>query len=92
MHRLGPILSYCQYLFRQTQRRDAIMTVALDHNMVNWLAACVHQFESQEFISAGCNLRAMLDWAWARVGHIKESLDRLCKCESFMSFVKMKHP
>ena len=64
------------------------MTVALDHNMVNWLAACVHQFTSQEFISAGCNLRTMLDWAWTRVGHIKENLDRLCMCESFMSFRK----
>ena len=66
-------------LCSQVQKRDAILTVALDHNMVNWLAACVHQFTSQEFISAGCNLRSMLDWAWGRVGNIKESLDRLCK-------------
>ncbi len=55
------------------------MTVCLDHNMVNWLSACVHQFTAQEFTSAGCNLRSLLDWAWGRVGHIKESMDRMCK-------------
>ncbi len=47
--------------------------------MVNFLATCVQHFTSQEYVSSGCSLRSLLDWAWSRVGFIKESLDRLCE-------------
>ncbi len=66
-------------IFLQARKREAVLTVGLEHNLVDLLAACVHQFTSQEFTSAGCNLRSLLDWAWGRVGHIKESVDRQCK-------------
>ena len=39
-----------------------------------------------EFTSVGCTLRFLLDWAWAKVGQIKDSTDKLCKLSLLHQF------
>ena len=36
----------------------------------------VQRWADGRFSKAGCTLAFLLDWAWARVTHIKETVDR----------------
>ncbi|XP_070579164.1 protein ELYS-like [Ptychodera flava] len=58
-------------------QRDALLTVALENNMVGFLIASITVWSEGGF-SSGCTLRTILDWAWNKVASIKESIDRVC--------------
>ncbi|XP_070561837.1 protein ELYS-like [Ptychodera flava] len=58
-------------------QRDALLTVALENNMVDFLIVSITVWSEGGF-SSGCTLRTILDWAWNKVASIKESIDRVC--------------
>jgi hypothetical protein len=60
------------------QKREAILSAALEHNMLPFIISCVHQWASGDLSTYGCSLRFLLEWAWTKVTLIKDILDKLC--------------
>ena len=69
----------CLICMFQHLKREALLSMALSHNMIGFLIGCVNQWADGKFSHAGLNLRFLLDWGWSKIGQIKESLDRLCE-------------
>ncbi|XP_071506406.1 protein ELYS-like [Diadema antillarum] len=61
----------------QASQREAILTVALEHNLLGFLVACISSWSQGDFTS-GMNLRSILEWAWGKVASIKQSVDDMC--------------
>ena len=61
------------------QKREALLTAALDNDLLHFIMSCVQIAGSPENGDDGYGLRFLLDWALGRVSHIKESIDRLCE-------------
>ncbi|XP_033641982.1 protein ELYS-like isoform X2 [Asterias rubens] len=58
-------------------QREALLSVAVEHNLVNFVILCIVSWTQGDFPS-GCNLRTVLDWAWGMVTSIKQSIDQIC--------------
>ncbi|XP_038076650.1 protein ELYS-like [Patiria miniata] len=58
-------------------QREALLTVAVEHNMLGFVIQCINSWTHGDFPS-GCNLRTILDWAWGLVTSIKQSIDNIC--------------
>jgi hypothetical protein len=56
-------------------QRELLLNVALEHNMVGLIVGAARDWADGRYSKAGCSLRFLLDWAWRRVGLIKERLD-----------------
>ena len=56
-------------------QRCSLLTVALVHSMVGVMVAAARDWVDGKFSKAGCTLRFLLDWAWARVASIKDQVD-----------------
>ncbi|XP_066981353.1 protein ELYS-like isoform X2 [Macrobrachium rosenbergii] len=58
--------------------REALLTLALDEQLVSFLLQCVNEFSEGRFTNLGCSLPSLLEWAWSRVCSIKAANDSLC--------------
>lgn len=56
-------------------QRELLLNVALEHNMVGLIVAAARDWADGRYSKSGCSLRFLLEWAWRRVGVIKERLD-----------------
>ncbi|XP_030843104.1 protein ELYS isoform X2 [Strongylocentrotus purpuratus] len=61
----------------QVQQREALLTLALEHNQLGFLVACISSWSQGDFTS-GMNLRSILEWAWGKVANIKQTVDEIC--------------
>uniref|UniRef100_A0A0K2TSW4 AT hook containing transcription factor 1 [Strongylocentrotus purpuratus] n=2 Tax=Lepeophtheirus salmonis TaxID=72036 RepID=A0A0K2TSW4_LEPSM len=58
-------------------QRAALLTVALEHNLVNLLTGCVSHWNDGKYNEEGCSMKALLDWAWERLFSIKQMIDKV---------------
>ena len=59
-------------------QRSALLTVALEHHLVNFLIGCVTQWSDGKYSYAGCTLKFLLEWAWNSVSNTKQNvIDKL---------------
>ncbi|XP_068200188.1 protein ELYS-like isoform X2 [Palaemon carinicauda] len=58
--------------------REALLTVALDEQLVSFLLQCVNEFAEGRFTNLGCSLPSLLEWSWSRVCSLKSANDSLC--------------
>ena len=58
-------------------QRSALLTVALEHHLVNFLIGCVNQWNDGKYAYAGCTLKVILDWAWSCVSNMKQNIDKI---------------
>ncbi|XP_064087385.1 protein ELYS-like isoform X3 [Macrobrachium nipponense] len=58
--------------------REALLTLALDEQLVSFLLQCVNEFSEGRFTNLGCSLPSLLEWAWSRVCSMKTANDSLC--------------
>ena len=58
------------------EQRRQLLTVALEHHQVNLLTCCIHHWRDGKYSHSGCTLKFMLDWAWERVTHTKQLIDK----------------
>lgn len=61
---------------RVEEKRGALLTVGLEHNLINLLTGCVHHWSDGKYSEAGCTLKFILDWAWKSVYTIKQTVDK----------------
>nr|XP_054769221.1 protein ELYS-like [Lytechinus pictus] len=61
----------------QVQQREDLLTLALEHNQLGFLVACISSWSQGDFTS-GMNLRSILEWAWGKVASIKQTVDEIC--------------
>ena len=54
------------------EQRSALLTVALEHHLVNFLIGCVTQWSDGKYSYAGCTLKFLLEWAWSSVSNMKQ--------------------
>ncbi|CAH1774002.1 unnamed protein product [Owenia fusiformis] len=59
-------------------QRATVLSMLLDYNAVGFISTCITQWAEGEYNHLGCTLRFLLDWAWKKVGSVKEALDKLC--------------
>ena len=57
------------------QQRRHLLDVALEQSLVNIIIAAVREWSDGRYSKVGCNLKFLLDWAWARVVSIKNTID-----------------
>lgn len=57
-----------------SDQRSALLTVALEHHLVNFLIGCVGQWSDGKYAHAGCTLKFILDWAWCCVSNMKQKV------------------
>ena len=55
-------------------QRSALLTVALEHHLVNFLIGCVTQWSDGKYSYAGCTLKFLLEWAWTSVSSMKQNV------------------
>ncbi|XP_021372867.1 protein ELYS-like isoform X1 [Mizuhopecten yessoensis] len=60
------------------EMREMLLSLALDYNMISFLIKCVQQWAAGEYVHVGCTLKFLLDWAWNKVGTIKNIIDSTC--------------
>ncbi|XP_060062460.1 protein ELYS-like [Ylistrum balloti] len=60
------------------EMREMLLSLALDYNMISFLIKCVQQWAAGEYVHVGCTLKFLLDWAWDKVGTIKNIIDTTC--------------
>ena len=58
-------------------QRSALLTVALEHHLVNFLIGCVNQWNDGKYAYAGCTAKFILDWAWSCVCSMKKNIDKI---------------
>ncbi|XP_041480738.1 protein ELYS-like isoform X1 [Lytechinus variegatus] len=61
----------------QVQQREDLLTLALEHNQLGFLVACISSWSQGDFTS-GMNLRSILEWSWGKVASIKQTVDEIC--------------
>lgn len=61
----------------QVHQREALLTLALEHNLLGFLVACISSWSQGDFTS-GMNLRSILEWAWGKIAGIKQAVDEIC--------------
>ncbi|XP_033763311.1 protein ELYS-like isoform X2 [Pecten maximus] len=61
-----------------SEMREMLLSLALDYNMISFLIKCVQQWAAGEYVHVGCTLKFMLDWAWDKVGTVKNIIDTTC--------------
>ncbi|KAI0214217.1 Protein ELYS [Lamellibrachia satsuma] len=58
-------------------KREAVLSVALHHNLIGFITGCITQSaSSSDYVGT---LRLVVEWAWRTVTKIKESLDTICE-------------
>ena len=57
------------------QQRRHLLDVALEQSLVNIIISAVREWSDGRYSKVGCNLKFLLDWAWARVVNIKNTID-----------------
>ncbi|XP_052102837.1 protein ELYS-like isoform X2 [Mytilus californianus] len=60
------------------QMREQLLTMALEYNMLPFLNRCIQDWSPGEYVHHGCTLKFVLDWAWSRVVHLKNTIDNTC--------------
>lgn len=67
------------------QQRSSLLTVALDHHLVDFLKTCLLHWSDGKYSDAGCTMEFFLDWAWNRVANIKQSVDKVCRFDKLQT-------
>ncbi|KAK3099666.1 hypothetical protein FSP39_007744 [Pinctada imbricata] len=60
------------------QMRDALLSMALDYNLLTFIIRCISDWSSGEYVHLGCTLKTVLDWAWDRTAYTKTTIDNTC--------------
>eukprot|EP00794_Sanderia_malayensis_P014974 gene14974-16517_t len=55
---------------------ECLMSVALEHNALSFVMACIRDWSTGEITNSGSCLRSVLQWAWKRVTKAKGLLDQ----------------
>ncbi|XP_052759719.1 protein ELYS-like [Mya arenaria] len=58
-------------------QREALFSVALEYNLVNFIKTCIAQWADGEYEHQGCTLKSVLDWTWDTVSKLKHQIDTL---------------
>ncbi|KAL7872722.1 hypothetical protein AOLI_G00117930 [Acnodon oligacanthus] len=76
---LAPRLSDVQpSSLSQEEQLDAILTTAVETSSLGLITGCIKQWTAEEQPGSAVKLRYILEWAWDKVVHTKEELDRIC--------------
>ena len=59
------------------EQRAQLLTVALENHLVNLLTGCIAHWRDGKYAQADCTLKFILDWAWERLTHTKQMIDRV---------------
>ncbi|KAL4221649.1 Protein ELYS [Mactra antiquata] len=59
-------------------KRESVLSLALEYNMVSFLKSCIVEWSTGEFEHHGCTLKFLLDWAWDTVSSTKQKIDITC--------------
>ncbi|XP_066532082.1 protein ELYS [Hoplias malabaricus] len=62
----------------QEEQLDAILTTAVETSSLGLITGCIRQWTAEEQPGSAEKLRYILEWAWDKVVHTKEELDKIC--------------
>nr|XP_015835953.1 PREDICTED: protein ELYS isoform X3 [Tribolium castaneum] len=60
------------------QQREVILSTALENRMVGWLCKCASEWANGSFLSTGCSLDLLINWAFQRATVLKTNADKFC--------------
>jgi hypothetical protein len=62
----------------QNQQREVILGAALENRLMGWLCKCASEWANGSFLSTGCSLDFLINWAFQRAATLKTQCDNYC--------------